>query len=129
MMYRIAVIEDHPDNQEVMKFILESVPDYEVIVFNNAIEIKHLLTQGESFDLIISDIALPHMTGIEFVRFVRNELKQTMVPIIAASAHAFDASREAAMEAGFDAYLTKPIKVGTLLSLVERCLRKDKLAA
>ena len=111
-----------------MKFILESVPDYEVIVFNSAIEIKHRMTHGESFDLIISDIALPHMTGIEFARFVRNELKQT-VPIIAASAHAFDASREAAMEAGFDAYLTKPIKVGTLLSLVERCLRNGRLAA
>ena len=128
-MYRIAVIEDHPDNQEVLKFILESVPDYEVIVFDNAIEVARLLAQGDSFDLIISDIALPQMNGIEFARLVRNELNRTDLPIIAATAHAFDAWREAALEAGFDAYVTKPIKVATLLDLVARYLDKDTLAA
>ena len=128
-MCRIAVIEDHADIRELLTLVLESVAGYEVIVFSDPTQVVPRLAAGEAFDLIISDITMPNMTGIEFVRYVRNKLQQTTLPIIAASAHLLDATQDATIEAGFDAYVTKPINIANLLTIVAKYVNKQDLAA
>jgi len=128
-MCRIAVIEDHADIRELLRLVLESVAGYEVIAFSDPTQVVPRLAAGESFDLIISDITMPNMTGIEFVRYVRNKLQQTTLPIIAASAHSSEASQDEAIEAGFNAYVTKPINIRNLLTIVAQYVNKQELAA
>gem|GEM_PF-4318343 len=79
----------------------------------------------ESFDVVLMDIELPDLDGVEIARRVRGGLtdgSDPSVPIIALSAHALHADREASLGAGMDAHLVKPVQVDQLLAAVDEVL-------
>jgi len=105
-MTRIAVVEDNPDNRLLVRAILEhrfTVADYET---GDA-----ALTgfQANPPDVILLDISLPGMDGLEVLRRVRADAELSDIPVIALTAYAMDADRKRLLEAGFDDYVAKPI--------------------
>ncbi len=120
MPARILVVEDNPMN---MKVVLMTLKRYgytllEAVDGEQALE----MATREKPDLILMDIQLPKMDGMEVTRRLRQmpDFKQT--PIIALSAYAMKGDREKGMEAGFDDYLSKPVNTRELPKVIEDML-------
>lgn len=102
----IAVVEDNPDNRLLVQAILED--EYEVREYEAGPEALEDLPERVP-DLILLDISLPGMDGVEVLRKLRVHPRLSHVPVIALTAHAMAGDREKYMGLGFDEYVTKPI--------------------
>lgn len=113
---RVLVVEDNRDNMILIVDVLESL-DYDVIQAEDG-EKGVSLANSERPDLILMDLSLPKMDGWAATRVIKanDELKQ--IPIIALTAHAMVGDRERALEAGCDDYLTKPIDLRILATML-----------
>lgn len=103
---KILVVEDNPDNMLTVKALLAN--DYEVI---EAVDGKESVAMAANHipDLVLMDIALPEMDGIEAFKVIRNNINLHHIPIIALTASAMKSDREIILAYGFDAYIPKPI--------------------
>jgi signal transduction histidine kinase/CheY-like chemotaxis protein len=116
---RILLVEDSPVNQKLAVAILTR-KGHDVVVANNGREGLNAF-KSRSFDLILMDIQMPEMDGLEATRAIRAAEKpeDTPIPIIAMTAHAMKGDRERCLEAGMDAFLTKPIHAKKLLEAIQ----------
>jgi len=115
---RILLAEDGVVNQRVAVLMLES-RGHEVTVVNNGAEAVDRFETG-AFDLILMDVQMPGMDGLEATRTIRGlETGDARIPIIAMTAHAMRGDREKCLEAGMDDYLSKPIQAQLLYAAVE----------
>ncbi len=106
IMKKIAVVEDNPDNQLLVRVILENA--YEVTAYETGVEaLAAFKTQKP--DLVLLDISLPQMDGTEVLRRLRADGHLRDVPVIALTAHAMTGDREKYLAMGFNDYITKPI--------------------
>jgi len=116
----ILLVEDNPVNRRLAQHVLEK-EDYTVVAADNgAAALKAL--ESKRFDLVLMDVQMPRMDGIETTAAIRNREKITgeYIPIIALTAHAMVGDRERCLKAGMDGYLIKPIQPATLLEAIER---------
>ena len=116
----ILVVEDNPDNMNLVKWILEDA-GYSVKEATRAEEGIATL-RDQSIDLVLMDISLPGMDGLEATRVIRADKSLAIVPIIGLSAHAMENDRRKALAVGCDEYQTKPIDEDALLSVISRFL-------
>lgn len=116
---RILVAEDVPFFQQLIKGYLEA-DDYEVTVVDNGQQALDALA-GRRFDLLISDIEMPVMGGLELIRRVRANMQYKDLPAIALTALASPEDRAKAIELGFNEYQVK-INRETLLTIVSTVL-------
>jgi CheY-like chemotaxis protein len=79
---------------------------------------------GSSVDLIVSDIGMPHMDGFEMIRQLREFEHYKNVPAIALSGYATAKDEKAALNAGFDAHISKPVDPAELLRLINSLVKK-----
>ncbi len=115
---RILLAEDGVVNQRVAVLMLES-RGHEVTVANNGREAVDRFKTA-AFDLILMDVQMPEMDGLEATRTIRGlESGDVHIPIIAMTAHAMRGDRERCLEAGMDDYLSKPIQAKLLYAVVE----------
>lgn len=116
MNQRVLVVEDNRDNMILIVDVLESL-DYVVIQAVDG-EQGVSLANSEHPDLILMDLSLPKMDGWAATQVIKanEELKQ--IPIIALTAHAMVGDRERALEAGCDDYMTKPINLQILATML-----------
>ena len=119
--HRMLYIEDNPMNVYLMQTIFEGISNAELLAAADAEEGVELAT-SEQPDLILMDIGLPGMDGIEAAGVLKNTKKTKHIPIIAISAAAMKDDIERAKDAGFFAYLTKPINVTEFLKVLRRIL-------
>ncbi len=117
---KILVVEDNPDNREIMSLVLRH-RGYAVVEAEDA-ETALELVGDERPDLVLMDISLPCMDGFEATARLRERPDTAQVPVIAVSAHAFMEERRAAEEVGFDSYLTKPVAPSRIVEEVDRFL-------
>jgi CheY-like chemotaxis protein len=114
---KILLVEDNELNSEIAEEILKN-EGAEITVTQNGKNAVDICADSEEsyFDLILMDIMMPEMDGLTATRRIRNMKRTDMktVPIIAMTANAFEDDRKAAMEAGMNGYVTKPINVETL---------------
>jgi two-component system, sensor histidine kinase and response regulator len=117
---RILLAEDHVVNQKVAVAMLKKM-GHETSVVDNGRDAVEAWRSGD-FDLILMDVQMPLMDGFEAVDAIRELEKSTggHDPIIALTAHAMKGDRERCLEAGFDDYLTKPIRSGELSAAIDR---------
>lgn len=115
----ILCVEDNPSNIQLMQDIFDKRPGYSLRIARSCDEAFVLLQQGKS-DIILMDINLPGMSGIEGTRILKANAETRHIPVIALSADAMEATRAQALEAGVVEYLTKPVKVDLLLATLER---------
>jgi PAS domain S-box-containing protein len=117
---RILVAEDVPTNQLIMRDLLESLGATISIADNGQLALQQLATSGDRIDLILMDIQMPEMDGLEATRRIRAGQVRTDIPIIALTAHALEEERQRASHAGMNDFLTKPIEPAELISVIQR---------
>lgn len=124
--YCILVVEDNP---EMCAFIKRQVSDgYSVLTAENGVEALELLEKNY-INLIISDIMMPKMDGIELCRRVKNDLRYSHIPLILLSAKTNLHSKISGMDAGADAYVEKPFSSDYLLSVIANLIKsRQKLS-
>ncbi len=119
---RILLVEDSIVNQKLAATLLRK-RGHDVSVANNGREALESL-ESQTFDLVLMDIQMPEMDGLEATRAIRKKEQATgaHIPIIALTAHALDGDRERCLDAGMDNYLAKPIHAKRLLETIEATL-------
>jgi two-component system, sensor histidine kinase and response regulator len=92
-----------------------------VVLAQNGREALQTLKQ-QQFDIILMDVQMPEMDGFEATKLIREEEKASgsHIPIIALTAHAMQGDEERCLACGMDGYVTKPIKLGELFSVMEK---------
>jgi CheY-like chemotaxis protein len=125
-MKKIAIVEDNPDNQLLLRAILEEL--YELTFYETG------MTALEGFQrdqphLVLLDISLPGMDGTEVLRQLRGKQALRELPVIALTAHAMAGDQERYLAAGFSDYITKPILDETLLlKAIEQGLNRHEVS-
>jgi PAS domain S-box-containing protein len=122
---QLLLAEDNLVNQKLAVRMLEK-HGHDVVVAENGLEVLKAMEQ-RVFDLILMDIQMPGMDGIETTRAIRQQEQATgsHVPIIALTAHAFKGDRERCVEAGMDDYVSKPIQMDELMATIERWAKRS----
>jgi CheY-like chemotaxis protein len=115
---KILIVDDEPDTLEVECFVLERY-GAEVLCVRDAREALEVVPRFHP-DLVISDIAMPGMDGIEFIRELRALPAESggAVPALAVSAHVSGGSATEARGAGYDRFMRKPIMPAELVAVV-----------
>jgi PAS domain S-box-containing protein len=117
---RILLAEDNRMNIEIMTDYLNA-QGYEIIVAKNGLE-AIALTQSHQPQLILMDIQMPGMDGLEATRKIRQDAQYQQIPIIALTALAMPGDADRCRDAGANDYLAKPVKLKQLAATVERHL-------
>ena len=115
---RILLAEDNEVNQLVARKILEKA-GLEVKIANNGREALTMIEQ-EPFDLVLMDIQMPEMDGLEASRRLRADPRYAELPIVAMTAHAMSGDRELSLSAGMNDHVTKPINLPELFGTLVR---------
>ncbi len=121
----VLVVEDNHLNMKLVKTLLES-NGYEVLGATEAATgIK--LAKERNPSLILMDLQLPGMDGLEATRIIKNDKKLKNIPVIAVTAFAMPCDREAAVKAGCDGYIQKPIDPDAFVEKVNVYLGKVRV--
>lgn len=115
-MAKILVVDDDEINRMILETMLEG-EGYDVVLAENGIE-AIAQYEDEQPDVILMDIMMPEMDGYEAMRTIRKKSAFRKLPIIALTAKAMKDDRRACLDAGANDYMTKPIDVDRLLSLL-----------
>ncbi len=118
--HRILLAEDNVVNRKVAARLLEKQGHRVTVAENGRIALQRAL--GEEFDLILMDVQMPEMDGLEATRRIRQVERASgrHTPIVALTAHALTGDRERCLAAGMDGYVTKPIRADQLLMAIQR---------
>lgn len=108
-MTKILVVEDEPLNMELTQEILNSMGFTVRGARDGKEAIKNI--EKESYDLILMDIGLPDMSGIEVTKIIKSMPRYKNVPVIALTVYAMKGEKEKILEAGLDDYISKPINL------------------
>src|SRR5438128_1536994 len=114
----ILIVDDVPMNLKLASAILAR-EGYQIQTAEDGVQALHVLETLKP-DLILSDIQMPRMDGLEMTRTIRRDSRWSGIPIVALTAYASQVNEQQALEAGFDAYLTKPINMQMLRSCVRQ---------
>jgi PAS domain S-box-containing protein len=109
---RILLVEDNPINAEVMQEMLHAVGLEVTVAANGSEAVEHV--HSRSFDLILMDMQMPVMDGLEATRRIRAGSERADIPIVALTANAFAEHRRACAEAGMNDSLSKPVEPALL---------------
>lgn len=124
---RIMVVEDDPNLLEGIRAILELDKRYTVVTAQDGVQALHYLRTSPVLpDLIVSDIMMPHMDGIEFLTEVRKEQRWVSIPFIFLTAKSDKSDQQRGKMLGVDDYLVKPFDTEDLLIAIESRLQRQK---
>lgn len=115
-MTTVLVIEDHPLNLKLVRDVLDHA-GYRVLEAGDA-EHGIALARDEAPDLVLMDVQLPGIDGVEALGRLRADASTASIPVVALTALAMKDDRERFMAAGFDGYLEKPVSVPALAGQV-----------
>ncbi|WP_186830363.1 response regulator [Mitsuaria sp. TWR114] len=120
---RVLLVDDEEDAREVGQVALSRL-GAKVSVAGSAAEVLSRLTDGERFDLLVSDIGMPEMDGRSLIRAVRQLPGGSAeeLPALALTAFAMVADRQEGLAAGFQGYVAKPIELGALTRTIQEVL-------
>lgn len=118
---RVLYVEDNPLNLAVMQCLFDSLPGVELSTAPDGETTMRLLAEAPP-DLVLMDINLPGMSGVEILKWMRAQPRLAGLPVIAVSANAVPETIQASLEVGFQEYITKPFEVDQLLAQMRRYL-------
>jgi two-component system cell cycle response regulator DivK len=125
MKKRVLIVEDVEFNRDLLVQLLEE--DYEIITANDGGASLELAAR-ERPDLILMDLSLPVVDGLEATRRIKGDQSLKSIPIIAVTAHAMQGDREEALAAGCDDYLSKPIDEDLLFEKLAHYLKDESVS-
>lgn len=117
---RVLIVEDQPDTLEMLAATFRS-RGFETIACESASEALDCVNR-QQFDILISDIAMPEMDGLQLIRDLRSRPGLATVPAIALTGYASQTDAKSAISAGFDLHLSKPVDPGDLMAAVNNLI-------
>lgn len=119
----LLYIEDNPVNLKLVEGIIKRIPGLSLISAHTP-ELGLELTLSHKPDLILCDINLPGLDGYEILEILKSAHETSTIPVIAVTASASPEDIERGKQAGFDAYLTKPLDISTFTDTIQRFLKR-----
>jgi len=123
-MSLILIVEDNEKNLKLVRDVLQ-VKGYETLEAGTA-EDGLRIARGHAPDLVLMDIQLPGMSGIEALKALRADPATAALPVVAITASVMQQDRQEIMRAGFDAFIEKPINLRGLLDTVQKAMLPGK---
>jgi CheY-like chemotaxis protein len=114
----VLVVEDNTVNQKLVEAILRK-NGHDVVVASSGLQAISALETRREFSLVLMDVQMPELDGLETTRLLRRDSRWRSLPVIAMTARAMDGDRESCLEAGMNGYVSKPIDAAHLLRIVE----------
>jgi DNA-binding NtrC family response regulator len=121
---RILVVDDEPNMLRLLKTILMDKTGYEVTTTNNPLEVSKLLQEGH-YDLVVTDLKMPLVDGIDLIGIVKNI--DAAMPIIVITAYGTIETAEEAIQKGAYDFITKPFRKETILITIKRALEWKRM--
>jgi two-component system chemotaxis response regulator CheY len=118
---KILITEDSPTMRSLLVSTIESLEGYSIVEANSGFEALRLLPR-ENVDLIITDINMPDINGLELISYVRNNPNYRSIPLFIISTEGGEKDLERGISLGADEYLVKPFDPDRLLDLIRRYL-------
>ena len=117
---KVLVVDDHPINLKLATALLEKMGHEVLQAVNGRLALEAV--QAQAFDLVLMDLHMPEMDGLESTRLIRAlPAPRGQVPVVALTANALEEARREAEQAGVNGFLTKPLKVQELQAVVRNC--------
>lgn len=123
MTKTVMIVEDNELNMKLFNDLLEA-KGYNTIQTRNGMEALGLAREHKP-DLILMDIQLPEVSGLEVTKWLKEENELHAIPVIAVTAFAMKGDEERIRQGGCEAYISKPISVNTFLETIETYLNRD----
>lgn len=123
----ILIVEDNVLNMKLFSDLLAS-RGHRIISTGDGMEVMELARQNKP-DLILMDIQLPEVSGIDIIRWLKNDEELKPIPIIAVTAFAMKGDNERILASGCQAYISKPISVPDFIETVDKHLAVNKSVA
>lgn len=123
MKRSILIVEDSATMRSLIASTLEELEDYEITEASSGFEALKILP-GREFDLIITDINMPDINGLELVNFVKKHPTYKETPLIIVTTEKSAEDRKRGMALGADTYITKPFEADDLQDAVTKLLEK-----
>lgn len=124
MTQSILIVEDNELNMKLFNDLLEA-HGYSILQSRNGMEAFELVKQHKP-DLVLMDIQLPEVSGLEVIKWLKDDEELRKIPVIAVTAFAMKGDEDRIREAGCEAYLSKPISVANFLDVVNQHLPASK---
>jgi two-component system chemotaxis response regulator CheY len=123
---RVLIVEDSPTMRALLRAALEELDvPVKVVEATSGFEALRLLPR-ESFDLIVTDINMPDINGLELVSFVKGNEAYREIPLVIVSTEGSDRDRDKGLGLGANAYLVKPFDSETLCEVARALLAGDR---
>jgi two-component system, cell cycle response regulator DivK len=124
MTRRILIVDDDSRNIFALQAVLRS-KEFQCICAGSAAEGISILKDDKNIGIVLMDMMMPEMDGYEAIRMIKGDATLSDVPVIAVTAQAMVGDREKCIAAGADGYLSKPIDVDQLLSMIKQFNRAN----
>jgi len=121
---KILIAEDSSTMRALIVSAISALGDFTIVEAANGFDALRILPQ-EKVDLVITDINMPDINGLELVNFIRNNEHYQQTPLIIISTEGSEKDREKGLRLGADAYLVKPFSPGDLQSLLQKYLGRE----
>ncbi len=122
-MPRVLVVEDSPVMRGLIGSLVDELGEIDVVEVENGLEALRVLPQ-EQFDLIITDINMPNINGLELLSFIRNNSQHVDTPVLVVTTEGSARDREKGLALGATDYLVKPFENEVLIETVRRLLQE-----
>lgn len=120
MASKVLIVEDNELNMKLFHDLLEA-QGYDILQTRDGMEALRMARQHRP-DLILMDIQLPEVSGLEVTKWIKEDDDLKAIPIIAVTAFAMKGDEEKIREGGCEAYIAKPISVSNFLATIEKFL-------
>lgn len=120
-MKTILIVEDSSTTRALIRAVIEELDNFETVEASSGFEALKMLPLQE-YDLVITDINMPDINGLELINFIRNNPRYTHLPIIIVSTEKSDEDKKRGMALGASAYVTKPFQAVELQELIKKTI-------
>lgn len=120
-MKSILIVEDSSTTRALIRAVIDELGDYETVEATSGFEALKMLPQ-QAYDLIITDINMPDINGLELISFVRSNTRYNNIPIIIVSTERSEEDKKRGMALGATAYVTKPFKSLELQTAIKKII-------
>jgi two-component system chemotaxis response regulator CheY len=117
----ILIVEDSSTTRALIRAIIEEMGDFHTVEASSGFDALKLLPTQE-FDLIITDINMPDINGLEFINFMKSNPKYRDLPLIIVSTERSEEDKKRGMALGAKAYITKPFKANELQKVIKQVI-------
>jgi CheY-like chemotaxis protein len=123
-MKTVWFVDDDVEMSHAISLIL-GLLDYKMRAFQDARSTVHALKAGERPDVLILDISMPEVTGVDLLEYIRKRMGFLDLPIVMLSSEATEAQVDQALELGADGFVAKPVTIEELEAAIEKALKEN----